>query len=102
MYVHVCGWVCISIYVRINTCAHTNTHTLSSNQSALFLFCVVNLPNPLWPPVLQEAAERLTLFTAEEEIFAFQRTVSRITEMQTERYWRDGDRSGSKKPNMSA
>ncbi|GLD49411.1 lactation elevated protein 1, partial [Lates japonicus] len=29
-----------------------------------------------------EAAERLTLFTAEEEIFAFQRTVSRLMEMQ--------------------
>ncbi|XP_024147532.1 lactation elevated protein 1 homolog B isoform X3 [Oryzias melastigma] len=40
-----------------------------------------------------EAAERLTLFTAEEEIFAFQRTVSRLREMQTESYWMDGDRS---------
>ncbi len=45
----------------------------------------------------QEAAERLTLFTAEEEIFAFQRTVSRLTEMQTESYWMEGDRSRSKK-----
>ncbi|XP_031731336.1 lactation elevated protein 1 homolog B isoform X3 [Anarrhichthys ocellatus] len=44
-----------------------------------------------------EAAERLTLFTAEEEIFAFQRTVSRLTEMQTESYWMKGDRSHSKK-----
>uniref|UniRef100_A0A3P9J1C2 AFG1 like ATPase b n=1 Tax=Oryzias latipes TaxID=8090 RepID=A0A3P9J1C2_ORYLA len=40
-----------------------------------------------------EAAERLTLFTAEEEIFAFQRTVSRLREMQTESYWMDGDRT---------
>ncbi|KAF7648203.1 hypothetical protein LDENG_00160430, partial [Lucifuga dentata] len=39
-----------------------------------------------------EAAERLTLFTAEEEIFAFQRTVSRLTEMQSETYWTEGDR----------
>ncbi|XP_058470045.1 lactation elevated protein 1 homolog B isoform X3 [Solea solea] len=39
-----------------------------------------------------EAAQRLTLFTAEEEIFAFQRTVSRLTEMQTEPYWKAGDR----------
>lgn len=46
---------------------------------------------------LQEAAERLTLFTAEEEIFAFQRTVSRLMEMQTEAYWMEGDRSHSKK-----
>ncbi|XP_037304736.2 lactation elevated protein 1 homolog B isoform X1 [Pungitius pungitius] len=45
-----------------------------------------------------EAAERLTLFTAEEEIFAFQRTVSRLTEMQSESYWMTGDRSHSKKP----
>uniref|UniRef100_A0A3B5L434 AFG1 like ATPase b n=1 Tax=Xiphophorus couchianus TaxID=32473 RepID=A0A3B5L434_9TELE len=42
-----------------------------------------------------EAAERLTLFTAEEEIFAFQRTVSRLREMQTEAYWMEGDRSSS-------
>ncbi|XP_016888896.1 lactation elevated protein 1 homolog B isoform X2 [Cynoglossus semilaevis] len=39
----------------------------------------------------EEAAERLTLFTAEEEIFAFQRTVSRLVEMQTEAYWMEGD-----------
>ncbi|XP_018528143.1 lactation elevated protein 1 homolog B [Lates calcarifer] len=43
-----------------------------------------------------EAAERLTLFTAEEEIFAFQRTVSRLMEMQSEKYWMEGDRSHSK------
>ncbi|XP_014849396.1 PREDICTED: lactation elevated protein 1 [Poecilia mexicana] len=42
-----------------------------------------------------EAAERLSLFTAEEEIFAFQRTVSRLREMQTEAYWTEGDRSSS-------
>nr|XP_057912911.1 lactation elevated protein 1 homolog B [Doryrhamphus excisus] len=41
----------------------------------------------------REAAGRLTLFTAEEEIFAFRRTVSRLTEMQTETYWMKGDRS---------
>ncbi|XP_044233300.1 lactation elevated protein 1 homolog B [Thunnus albacares] len=44
-----------------------------------------------------DTAERLTLFTAEEEIFAFQRTVSRLMEMQTESYWMEGDRSISKK-----
>ncbi|XP_023266546.1 AFG1-like ATPase [Seriola lalandi dorsalis] len=48
-------------------------------------------------PFFQEAAERLTLFTAEEEIFAFQRTVSRLMEMQTESYWVEGDRSHSNK-----
>uniref|UniRef100_A0A8B9K0P5 AFG1 like ATPase a n=1 Tax=Astyanax mexicanus TaxID=7994 RepID=A0A8B9K0P5_ASTMX len=39
-----------------------------------------------------ESWKRLTLFTAEEEIFALQRTLSRLTEMQTEQYWlqRDG------------
>ncbi|XP_070782439.1 lactation elevated protein 1 homolog B [Enoplosus armatus] len=44
-----------------------------------------------------EAAEHLTLFTAEEEIFAFQRTVSRLMEMQTESYWMEGDRSHGEK-----
>ncbi|XP_035535022.1 lactation elevated protein 1 homolog B [Morone saxatilis] len=44
-----------------------------------------------------KAAEQLTLFTAEEEIFAFQRTISRLMEMQTESYWMEGGRSHSKK-----
>lgn len=44
-----------------------------------------------------EAGERLTLFTAEEEVFAFQRTVSRLMEMQTERYWTEGDRRKKKR-----
>ncbi|KAB5517229.1 hypothetical protein PHYPO_G00187310 [Pangasianodon hypophthalmus] len=34
-----------------------------------------------------EAWKRLTLFTAEEEVFALQRTLSRLTEMQTKQYW---------------
>uniref|UniRef100_A0A8D3B2M7 AFG1 like ATPase b n=1 Tax=Scophthalmus maximus TaxID=52904 RepID=A0A8D3B2M7_SCOMX len=42
-----------------------------------------------------EAADRLTLFTAEEEIFAFRRTVSRLVEMQTESYWMERARSRS-------
>ncbi|KAM6459528.1 AFG1-like ATPase isoform 3-T3 [Liasis olivaceus] len=41
----------------------------------------------------QDSAEALSMFTGEEEIFAFQRTISRLTEMQTEQYWKDGDRS---------
>uniref|UniRef100_A0A3B4B5K4 AFG1 like ATPase a n=1 Tax=Periophthalmus magnuspinnatus TaxID=409849 RepID=A0A3B4B5K4_9GOBI len=41
--------------------------------------------------------EHLSLFTAEEEIFAFSRTVSRLMEMQTEKYWTEGDRRHSKK-----
>ncbi|XP_061562937.1 lactation elevated protein 1 homolog B [Cololabis saira] len=44
-----------------------------------------------------DAAERLTLFTAEEEIFAFQRTISRLSDMQTEQYWMEGDRSYRKR-----
>ncbi|XP_061479523.1 AFG1-like ATPase isoform X3 [Rhineura floridana] len=44
----------------------------------------------------QDSAQALSMFTGEEEIFAFQRTISRLTEMQTEQYWKDGDRS--KKP----
>ncbi|KAM9666711.1 AFG1-like ATPase isoform 4-T4 [Trichechus inunguis] len=41
----------------------------------------------------QDAAEGLSMFTGEEEIFAFQRTISRLTEMQTEQYWNEGDRN---------
>ncbi|XP_042558063.1 AFG1-like ATPase [Dipodomys spectabilis] len=41
----------------------------------------------------QESAEGLSMFTGEEEIFAFQRTISRLTEMQTEQYWNEGERS---------
>ncbi|KAG8123965.1 hypothetical protein E2320_019279, partial [Naja naja] len=44
----------------------------------------------------QDSAEALSMFTGEEEIFAFQRTISRLTEMQTEQYWKDGDRSKKK------
>ncbi|XP_014743372.1 PREDICTED: lactation elevated protein 1 isoform X2 [Sturnus vulgaris] len=40
----------------------------------------------------QDSAKGLSMFTGEEEIFAFQRTLSRLTEMQTEQYWNDGDR----------
>ncbi|KAG7274882.1 hypothetical protein CRUP_014667 [Coryphaenoides rupestris] len=39
------------------------------------------------------AAQHVSLFTAEEEIFAFKRTVSRLLEMQTDAYWTQGDRS---------
>ncbi|XP_062324291.1 lactation elevated protein 1 homolog B [Osmerus eperlanus] len=42
-----------------------------------------------------DVGERLSLFTAEEEIFAFQRTISRLTEMQTEMYWSQGNRNNS-------
>lgn len=41
----------------------------------------------------QEEASSLSIFSGEEERFAFQRTVSRLTEMQTEEYWIGGDRS---------
>ena len=30
------------------------------------------------------------MFTAEEELFAFDRTISRLTEMQTRSYWESG------------
>ncbi|KAM9666709.1 AFG1-like ATPase isoform 2-T2 [Trichechus inunguis] len=45
----------------------------------------------------QDAAEGLSMFTGEEEIFAFQRTISRLTEMQTEQYWNEGDRNKKSK-----
>lgn len=41
----------------------------------------------------REEASSLAIFSGEEEMFAFQRTVSRLTEMQTEEYWLEGDRS---------
>lgn len=41
----------------------------------------------------QDEASSLAIFSGEEERFAFQRTVSRLTEMQTEEYWLEGDRS---------
>ncbi|XP_068198015.1 lactation elevated protein 1 homolog B [Antennarius striatus] len=47
-----------------------------------------------------EAAERLTLFSAEEETFAFRRTVSRLVEMQTASYWLDGDRRRRRKSHI--
>ncbi|KAL2098867.1 hypothetical protein ACEWY4_005347 [Coilia grayii] len=43
--------------------------------------------------IKQDAASSLAIFSGEEEVFAFQRTVSRLTEMQTEEYWLEGDRS---------
>ncbi|XP_029900650.1 AFG1 like ATPase a [Myripristis murdjan] len=41
----------------------------------------------------RDSASGLSIFSGEEEVFAFQRTVSRLTEMQTEEYWLEGDRS---------
>ncbi|CAJ0935815.1 unnamed protein product [Ranitomeya imitator] len=43
--------------------------------------------------ISQDSSGGLSMFTGEEEVFAFQRTLSRLTEMQTDQYWRDGDRS---------
>ncbi|XP_028833980.1 AFG1 like ATPase a [Denticeps clupeoides] len=43
----------------------------------------------------RDAAKSLSIFSGEEEVFAFQRTVSRLTEMQTEEYWVDGDRNAA-------
>ncbi|XP_075879385.1 AFG1 like ATPase a [Nelusetta ayraudi] len=41
----------------------------------------------------RDEASSLSIFSGEEERFAFQRTLSRLTEMQTEDYWIEGDRS---------
>mgnify|MGYP002803570539 CR=1 FL=1 len=38
----------------------------------------------------------LSMFTAEEELFAFDRTISRLTEMQTRQYWETGSAKGKK------
>ncbi|XP_030212279.1 AFG1 like ATPase a isoform X2 [Gadus morhua] len=41
----------------------------------------------------RDSASDLTIFSGAEEVFAFQRTLSRLTEMQTEQYWVEADRS---------
>lgn len=41
--------------------------------------------------MLQENASA-SIFTGEEEIFAFDRTVSRLSEMQTGEYWEQWDK----------
>ncbi|KAG1926904.1 AFG1 like ATPase a isoform X1 [Pimephales promelas] len=43
--------------------------------------------------ITRDSGSSLAIFTGEEEVFAFQRTVSRLTEMQTEEYWVAGERS---------
>ncbi|KAG7465710.1 hypothetical protein MATL_G00156290 [Megalops atlanticus] len=43
----------------------------------------------------RDSASELAIFSGEEEVFAFQRTVSRLSEMQTEKYWTEGDRSAT-------
>ncbi|KAJ8291174.1 hypothetical protein GJAV_G00022250 [Gymnothorax javanicus] len=43
----------------------------------------------------RDSASALSIFSGEEEIFAFHRTVSRLSEMQTEKYWTEGDRSAT-------
>ncbi|XP_067312200.1 AFG1 like ATPase a [Pseudorasbora parva] len=43
--------------------------------------------------ISRDAGSSLAIFTGEEEVFAFQRTVSRLIEMQTEEYWVAGERS---------
>ncbi|XP_056151475.1 AFG1 like ATPase a [Lampris incognitus] len=40
----------------------------------------------------RDDASGLSIFSGEEEVFAFQRTVSRLTEMQSEEYWVEGER----------
>lgn len=64
----------------------------STNPLGLHLKWIIFVNIPALDSLLRQAAEQLSLFTAEEEIFAFQRTVSRLEEMQTESYWSDGDR----------
>ena len=51
-----------------------------------------NLPwQTLYSLCLQENAAA-SIFTGQEEIFAFDRTVSRLSEMQTSDYWGQWDR----------
>lgn len=61
----------------------------------VFLTLLIHAVVQLGFCTLQDAGSSLSIFTGEEEVFAFQRTVSRLTEMQTEEYWVEGDRSSS-------
>ena len=54
-------------------------------METIFL-CIDNCTTPFC--ILQSDAHSSAIFTAEEEIFAFERTISRLTEMQTEQYWK--------------
>lgn len=69
----------------------------STNPLGLHLNLIILFIEPALDSPLQQAAEQLSLFTAEEEVFAVRRTISRLEEMQTESYWCDGDRSYSTK-----
>ncbi|XP_028414667.1 AFG1-like ATPase [Dendronephthya gigantea] len=40
--------------------------------------------------IAENEGASLSMFTAEEELFAFDRTISRLTEMQTRQYWESG------------
>lgn len=36
-----------------------------------------------------ETTKSISIFTGEEEMFAFERTVSRLTQMMTKSYWQE-------------
>jgi len=40
-----------------------------------------------------QGSEAASIFTGEEELFAYDRTISRLTEMQTQEYWNKWDKS---------
>ena len=42
--------------------------------------------------VFQDEGGQASIFTGEEEVFAFERTISRLQEMQGEEYWHTRDR----------
>lgn len=44
-----------------------------------------------WTVFQGDENESASLFTGEEELFAFERVMSRLTEMQTENYWNERD-----------
>ncbi|GFX35273.1 AFG1-like ATPase [Trichonephila clavipes] len=89
-----------SVRLKFNKSSNTSVRVLCSAEAPLkklFLAAVTN-------PVLFEDENRAlmddlnitkgsenaeaSLFSGEEEVFAFDRTVSRLTEMQTEEYWK--------------
>lgn len=54
---------------------------------AILLPCIILSPEDQSCMFQASVQQHASIFTGEEELFAFDRTVSRLTEMQTQEYW---------------
>lgn len=62
----------------------------------LVLSCSTSLAD-LWFLLQGSENEKASLFTGEEELFAFERVMSRLAEMQTQDYWNQREKIRSKR-----